>query len=267
MTMKRRTLGPSGPSVSPLGLAGSFGIDADAVERAYHELGINYYFVTARMTGLVEGIRRLVAAGHRDDLVIATGANFPTGGGVRSAFEKMSKTLGVDRIDVFQLFWVQYHWYVTGKTWPAMRELKESGKVGKLGVSIHDRVMARSLVDELGLELLMIRYNAAHRGAEREIFATLPAPRPAVVAYTATRWGKLLQPAKGLGPMTAGECYRFPLTNPNVDVVLTGPKTWDELSANAASVREGPLPEERLTAVRAFGDAVRSAATAGFGWA
>ena len=34
----------------------------------------------------------------------------------------------------------------------------------------------------------MIRYNAAHPGAERDIFPHLEARRPAVVAYTATSW-------------------------------------------------------------------------------
>lgn len=269
MKLERRPLGvaPGSPLVTPLGIAGSYGLDADGVERAYHELGINYFFVTMRAKPVIEGLKRLIAAGHRDDLVICTGANIPTGGGVKSAFEKACKTLGTDRIDVFQLFWVQYHWYVTGKTWPAMRELKESGKVGKLGVSIHDRVMARKLVDELALDLLMIRYNAAHRGAEKEIFATLPKERPAIVAYTATRWGKLLQPTKGLAPLSPEDCYRFPITNPNVDLVLCGPKTWDELVADAAGVAKGPLPESRMAEVKTFGDAVRSAATAGLGWA
>ncbi|CAN5193297.1 hypothetical protein BH09MYX1_BH09MYX1_57560 [soil metagenome] len=267
MKLDRRPLGLGGPLVSPLGLAGSYGLDAADVERAYHDLGINYFFVTMRATAVIEGIKRLIAAGHRDDLVICTGASIPTGFGVRGAFEKACKALGTDHIDVFQVFWVQYHWYVTGKTWPAMRELKESGKVGKLGVSIHDRLMARELVDELDLDLLMIRYNAAHRGAEKEIFATLPEKRPAIVAYTATRWGKLLEPAKGLGPMQADECYRFAISNPNVDTVLCGPRTHEELAMDAAGVAKGPLPASRLSTVREFGDAVRSTATGTLGWA
>jgi hypothetical protein len=102
----------------------------------------------------------------------------------------------------------------------------------------------------------MIRYNAAHRGAERDVFAQLPAERPAIVAYTATRWGRLLKPAGGLGPMTAEECYRFQLAHPAVDVALTGAKTWNELKANAEGVARGPLPPERLDQVRRFGDAV-----------
>jgi aryl-alcohol dehydrogenase-like predicted oxidoreductase len=261
-----RLLGATGLRVAPLGLAGSYGIDAAAVERGFHELGINYFFVTARMTGLVEGIKRLIAQGHRDRLVIACGANVPSGWGVRRAWESSARLLGVDHVDVFQLFWVQAHWYVTGQTWPAMARLKEEGKARALGVSCHDRPMARALVDELGLDLLMIRYNAAHRGAEREIFASLAARRPAVVAYTATRWGKLLEAANGLGPMTGPECYRFALSHPAVDVALCGARTFDEMRDDAEGVVKGPLADDRLEQVRAFGDVVRSTATGRIGW-
>lgn len=264
--LEHRPFGQTGLHVSPLGLAGSYGIDPDAVERAFHEHGINYFFVTPRMDGLVEGIRRLIRAGHRDRLVIASGASIPVGFAVPRAWAKTAKALGVDCIDVFHLFWVQAHWYVTGKTWPALRKLKEEGKARALAVSCHDRPMARSLVEELDLDALMIRYNAAHRGAEREIFATLGDRRPAMVTYTATRWGRLLKPAGDLGPMTGPECYRFALAHPAVDVVLCGPKTLAELEENARGVKEGPLPDDRLVEVRRFGDAVRATATGKIGY-
>jgi len=64
----------------------------------------------------------------------------------------------VDTFDVFKMFWVQGHWYVTGGSWREMRALKERGEAKALGISCHDRPMARALVDELDLDLLMIRY-------------------------------------------------------------------------------------------------------------
>lgn len=251
--LSRRPFGPF--SVAPLGLAGAYGIDADGVERAFHELGVSYFFITSKEDGVKQGVRRLIKAGHRDEIVIAGGANVPTGFGVRAAFDKDCKSLGTDHIDVFHLFWVQYHWYVTGQTWPAMRKLEEEGRVKMIGMSIHDRVLAAKLVSEIEPDMLMIRYNAAHRGAEMEIFATFPeGKRPAIVAYTATRWGKLLE---GEGAMTPEECYRFALSNANVDVVLSGPATYAELEQNARGVAQGPLPAQRLDEVRAFGDVVR----------
>lgn len=258
--LPRRALGRTGISASRLGLAGGFGIDEVGVERAYHELGVNYFFVTPGFKPVVAGLKRLVAAGHREDLVIAMGAQIPTGWGVESAWVKDAKEIGVEYIDVFHLLWVQAHFYVTGKTWPAMQKLKAEGKVRALAISCHDRPMARRLVDELDLDVLMLRYNAAHRGAEREVFATLPERRPGVVAYTATRWGALLKPARGLAPMTAPECYRFALGHDAVDVALVGAKTYAELEADVRGVLEGPLPAERIEEVKRFGDAVRSGA-------
>lgn len=256
--LPHRPLGRTGIPASALGLAGGYGIDADSVERAFHELGVNYFFVTSKEDGVAEGVRRLVRAGHRDRIVIASGANVPTGFGVRRAWASDVERLGVEHIDVFHLFWVQAHWYVTGKTWPEMQKLKDEGKARALAISCHDRPLARRLVDEVGLDVLMIRYNAAHRGAEADIFAHLPAERPGVVAYTATRWGQLLRPHGGLAPMTAGECYRFALGHPAVDLVLTGARSWQELSANAASAAQGPLSEARQDEARRFGDAIRA---------
>ena len=265
-TLPHRPLGNTGLQVSPLGLAGSHGIDAPSVERAFHELGINYFFVTPRMKGVVAGLRALIAAGHRDELVLASGANLPTGWSIPRELGRITRALGTDRVDVWHLFYVQARWYVTGKTWPTMLRLRKQGRVRALAISCHDRTMARRLVDELSLDALMIRYNAAHRGAESEVFATLPDPRPGIVTYTATRWGKLLHPTGHLSPMTAPECYRFVLGHPAVDVSLCSPATYDELSDDVRGVLEGPLPDERLVEVRAFGDAVRAAATGRVGF-
>jgi aryl-alcohol dehydrogenase-like predicted oxidoreductase len=265
--LTQRLLGRSGIRVAPLGLAGSPDVAPEIVERAFHELGVNYFFIAGRAKGLAEGVRRLVAAGHRDRLVLAMGASIPTGWGVERQWRKACEWIGVESIDVFHLFWVQAHFYVSGKTWPAMRALKESGKARSLAISCHDRPMARQLTDELDLDVLMLRYNAAHRGAESEVFAPLgDGPRPGIVSYTATRWGRLLERAGNLGPMTGPECYRFALMHPSVDVVLCGARSWEELAADAAGVSAGPIEAARLTEIRRFGDAVRASVTGKIGW-
>ncbi len=264
--LKTQPFGDTGLEATRIGLAGSFGIKAEEVERAFHELGINYFFVTPRMKGLTEGVRRLVANGHRDEIVIAGGASIPTGGRVSAAWKKQARLLGVDTIDVFHLFWVQAHWYVTGKTWKAMKRLKDEGKVTALAISCHDRKMARSLCDELDLDMLMCRYNAAHRGAEKEIFDTLPESKPAIVAYTATRWGKLLKPSGDLPAMTPQECYRFVLSNPRVNVVLCGAANYAELLDDVEAVHLGPLDEEEMERIKKFGDKVHGSATGRIGF-
>jgi hypothetical protein len=89
-------------------------------------------------------------------------------------------------------------------------------------------------------DLFMVRYNAAHRGAEREVFPLLPEPpeRPGIFAYTATRWGSLLDPKRlpaGERAPSAADCYRFCLSHPGVDMVLCGPADTGVQVAREAS--------------------------------
>jgi aryl-alcohol dehydrogenase-like predicted oxidoreductase len=238
-------------------------LSAEEVERAYHELGINAFLVTPRMKGLAEGVRRLIRSGHRDQIVIMSGVAIPTAGRVRSYWRSCTSALETDRIDLYLIGWVQARWYLRSGVWGAMQQLKNDGRVGALGFSIHNRKLAASLVGELdpGPDFMMIRYNAAHRGAETEIFDQLPEPAPGMVAYTATRWGDLLKPRPDEGfehGMSAPECYRFALTQPAVTTVLCGARTWQELQDDVDGVRQGPLAGDRLEEVRQFGDAVHA---------
>jgi len=80
-----------------------------------------------------------------------------------------------------------------------------------------------------------------------------------VVCYTATRWGTLVDPKNtpsGLRTPTAVDCYRFVLTNPNVDVCLTGPATAEHMEANLEALELGPLSEEEMQWMRKVGDHV-----------
>jgi hypothetical protein len=115
----------------------------------------------------------------------------------------------------------------------------------------------------------MVRYNAAHRGAEGEVFAAFGADRPAIIAYTATRWGLLLKPLPSRGfpqAMTAGECYRFVLGHPAVDIVFCAARSRAELREDVTAVLQGPLEPTRLEACRHFGDAAHAAALGGYRW-
>jgi predicted aldo/keto reductase-like oxidoreductase len=105
-----------------------------------------------------------------------------------------------------------------------------------------------------------VRYNAAHRGAEREIFEKLPAvDRPGIVVYTATRWGKLINVRglpKGTQSPRASDCYRFVLSNSAVDVCMTGPKNMEHMKEALAALDRGPMPEDELAWMRKVGDHV-----------
>jgi aryl-alcohol dehydrogenase-like predicted oxidoreductase len=237
-----RDLRPVGKRVLRLGLALNYGIDGDGV-RAAADRGVGYFF-WPRRGAEIGGVLRELGSARRDRMVVATGPTLGFfGGSVRRSAERALKALGTDYLDVFQLFWVGKTSTITDATMGELVKLRDSGKVRAIGVSIHDRARAGELADDSPLDLLMIRYNAAHPGAERDIFPRLDRRRPAVVAYTATAWRRLLRKPSGWdGPvMTPGDCYRFCLSSPHVDVTLCGARSLAELDENLAALDKGPL--------------------------
>jgi aryl-alcohol dehydrogenase-like predicted oxidoreductase len=139
--------------------------------------------------------------------------------------------------------------------------LRERGLIRAIAVSTHNRPQAAALANHNGdVDVLHVRYNAVHPGAERDIFPKLPAPevRPGVVAFTATCWGDLMRPDKvaaGDKVPTAGDCYRFNLTNPAVDLCLTGPRSVADLTAALEALEKGPMTSVEMGWMRRVGKA------------
>jgi predicted aldo/keto reductase-like oxidoreductase len=249
------TLRPVGKPTHRLGLAINFGLDDVAVEAAL-ERGLTYVFFQRSRTGkALPGLTRAIQR-NRERLILAGGPSLAFfGGSVRRGCEALLKTLGTDYLDVFQLFWLSKMSAWTPAVVEALVKLRDEGKVRSIGVSIHDRPRAGRLAEDSPLDLFMLRYNAAHPGAERDVFPHLEKRKPAVVAYTATSWRKLLKaPAGWSGPtMTAGDCYRFCLSSPHVDVVLCGPENTRQLDENLAALEKGPLTPEETQWMREYG--------------
>jgi aryl-alcohol dehydrogenase-like predicted oxidoreductase len=247
-----------GRRVFRLGLAVNYGVEGVDLEWALAQ-GFNYVFWTPSAKRVTRSLKAALKR-DRESVVLACG---PTtgyfGGSIRRACERLLEKLGTDYIDIFQIFWLGRMSAWTASTIDALVSLRDSGKVRAIGVSIHDRKRAGKLVQDSPLDMFMIRYNAAHPGAELDIFPHLAKRKPAIVAYTATRWRGLLKRPKGWNGavMTASDCYRFCLTNPHVDLVLTGPKNRRQLKENLSNLREkGPLSEEENRWVREFGQIV-----------
>lgn len=250
-----RTLPIINKRVFRLGLAGNYGIDESGIEWALSETEINYLFWTPRMGRATAPVRRALAR-DRDRFVVATGPTVVVrGSGLRRFVERALKVLDTEYLDVLQMHWLGILSRWADDTVQELVRLREEGKVHAVGVSIHNRQRAGRLAADSPLDLLMVRYNAAHPGAEQDIFPHVDPDRHSVVAYTATRWRKLLKRPRGWdGEVpTAGHCYRFCLSAPVVSVVLTGPKTRSMLEANLEAVRTGPMGDEELAWMREFG--------------
>ncbi len=204
---------------------------------------------------------RAVFPAHREQLVVATGVWNLGSWWVRRGIEQALRRLRTDYLDVFQILWLG-RGRLSERVYDVLLEARREGKIRWIGISTHVRSYAAELVRQGKLDVVMVRYNAAHRGAEQEVFPYVAASNPGVVAYTATRWGRLLKRPKGWPESerlaTAGDCYRFVLTNPHVHVCLTAPRNEAQLRENLAALERGPMSDDELAFMRRLGDVVHA---------
>ncbi len=254
---ERGPFGRTGLMVSRIGLASGFGVPTAAIERAFHEYGVNYFYLSFLKRGhAVRAIRNLTSK-HRDELCIVLPMFRRSG--LQSTVERWLKKLKIEQIDLIVL---------QGLSKPPGRKLvdrvhglRESGKVRFVGMSSHKRPLfgqiARGEV-KAPVDFFQVRYNAVHPGAEQDIFPHLPQKnRPGIVIFTATCWGRLLRPKPmpvGERPLAPADCYRFVLSHPDVNVCVTGPSTAGQMEDNLKALDAGPLDEDEMARIRRIGE-------------
>ncbi len=252
----RTTLGRTGRTVCRLGVASGYGVPAEAVERAA-ERGVNYLFWGSRRTeAFARAIRNLAA--HREELVIVVQSYSRVASLLAWSLEHALRRLRLDYADILLLgLWNRP---VPPRILEAARKVSERGLVRHLALSTHRRLLVPELASSPDFDVFHLRYNAVHTGAERDVFPHLPAAnRPGIVSFTATCWGRLLghrKIPKGERVPTASDCYRFVLSNPAVDVCLTGPAGADQMNHTLEALDKGPMSEEELAWMRRVGRAI-----------
>jgi predicted aldo/keto reductase-like oxidoreductase len=257
-----RRLGKTGIVVGPLGVGAGYGVSAASVEEAF-ERGVRYfYWAWSRKEGMARGLRNIIK-NNREKIFITITSVVPTGPMVRRSVNSALKELGTDYIDGLQFFLFKERApFKSSQLNPALK-LKDEGIIRHLGFSTHHRPNIPKFATQEFADFCHVRYNAIHRGAEDEVFRLLPTDRanrarPGLVAFTATSWGQLLEAnAKkldGLAVPTAGDCYRFALSHPQIDVCLTGPSNDKEMRHALDAVEKGPLDEDKLKWMRAVGE-------------
>ncbi len=256
----RARLGVLGTPVCRIGLSASYRPGRTTVHKALDE-GLNYFFFYGIDTQMLRVLRDLPPA-RRDHMVLATGAyNYLfRHQNLRRTLEKRLRQAKTDYIDLFHFLGITKPKHFTPQVREELAAVRASGLVRGVSVSTHDRKFAAQLTREGVVDAVMIRYNAAHRGAETEIFPQIAGNGTAVISYTATRWTALLRRPGGYPKNdrvpTAGMCYRFVLSNPSVDVCLMAPGNIRQFEANLDEIRRGPLAPDDLDFMRRFGDLV-----------
>ena len=252
-------LGDSGLRVSRMGIGADSDVPCEALERAF-EQGINYFYWGSRRTkGMKEAIHNL-APRRREEMVIALQTYDYSGLVFETTFLRGLKQLRIDYADVLILG--MRNKPIPGRILDKALSLKERGLARHLCVSAHDRSVYRDHLALDAFDLVMVRYNAAHRGAEKEVFPLLPRDREVgVICYNSTRWGHLFEPRwmpEGVNTPRPTDLYRYVLSNPHIQMVLTAPETPEQLRDNLAALRSGPVTEEERQWLETIGDHVHT---------
>ncbi len=253
------SLGRTGLQVGRLGISSSFGAPAEAYEEAF-ERGCNYFtwgtFLKGRSSQMKAAVKNICARGEQDNLVLAILSYAHNAFLTETFFVRGLKSLGIEYADVLILGYFPKR--PPQKVIDGALNLVEKGLVRFIGITSHNRKVFPQLYRESIFDIFHVRYNAAHRGAETDVFPELIGKdRPGLVSFTATCWNKLLNPKKtppDEKTPSAVDCYRFVLSNPAVDICMMGAKTIAQMRENLTTLDYGPLTNEELNRMRRIGD-------------
>ena len=225
------------------------------------ERGVTYwYHGSLRGRGMTSAIRTIDATGRRAELVVVLQSYSRWAWLLERTFMRGLRSLGLTYVDVLLLG-------LFNSSPPAAiveraLHLRELGLVRHIAISAHRRAAFTEFESKGLYDVFHIRYSAAHSGADIDVFPMLPAAnRPGIVAYTATRWGQLLDPQRmpdGQPPLRGRDCYRFVLSNSQFNVCMTGPRNATELGEALATLDEGPLLPEEMRRTKMIGQFVRA---------
>ena len=307
--MEYTTLGRTGLKVSVAGLGcggpSRLGMRNDpqsanhavALVRQALDLGVNL-LDTAQSYETEAIVGKAIAGLPRDRLVISTKKTLPVkehadpAAEVVKGLERSLKLIGTDYIDVYHLHGVepQDYEFAKNRLMPAMRRLKQQGKIRFIGVTegfVQDpshTVLQQGLKEDLW-DVVMVGFSLLNPSARKSVFPLTSGKGVGVLNMFAVRRA-LSQPerlkemcveltAKGAiaqGALDAKDplgfllkesgaaslpeaAYRFCRHEPGVDVVLSGTGNPEHLRENVAAILKPALPDPALAKLEAlFGD-------------
>ena len=217
--------------------------------------GINYcFFYSLTFFGMLSGLEALLRE-RREEVMVATGTEDRDPGEMDAYLDRVRRRLKVDVIDVFFAEYVSPEDDMgallgKGGAIEQIQKWKAEGKVRYAAATSHNRPLAVELIESGRIDVLMHRYNMAHRGAEERVLPAAVAAEVPVVSFTNTRWGSLLKGHPhwdGPAP-TAADCYRFVLRHPAVRVAMTAPATVAQLEENLAALTDEGAPDAETAA-------------------
>ena len=228
------------------------------------EQGLNYWNWCGHEDGMAAAIRQL--GSQRKQVLIAAQLWARDSRGSKAELEQVFERLRVDHLDVATLYYVERteEWReITspGGALEGLRNAQDRGQIGMIGLTTHQRRLAVQILQEGLLDLLMLRYNAAHRGAENAIFPQAEVSKTPLIAFTALRWCDLLKQTPedppDFTPPAVHDWYRFVLAHPAVSIALAAPDNRGELLQTLRLLADWRAPTStEFQTMREHGDRV-----------
>jgi len=180
--------------------------------------------------------------------------------GIRRDVERALRLLKIPRIYFFMMFWVKTWKRINDEVRRTLEDLVSEGKVHTYGLSTHSYSLATDAITT-GWNPIMVRHNAAHRGAEENVFHAAQQHATTVIAFNNTCYGRLLNGAADGGAsradVSAADCYRFSLEQKAISTCLTAPTTIAQLQENLTVLETPALPAPRRALLVEHGQKIR----------
>jgi diketogulonate reductase-like aldo/keto reductase len=250
--VEQRPLGRTGMLVSPLAISGAFDLSPGSLLHAF-ERGVNLFFWEPRYTAMTRFLRTDPI--RRDRLHVVAGSFSGSPQAVEADVDRALSRLRTERMDVFLLFWVRSPERLSDELHAALQRMKEKGKIGAFGFSTHDRKLACDAIAARPWDVIMVRHNAAHTGAEESVFPEAQRTGTGVLGFSALCYGRLLL---GEGAPSPADCYRYSL-HAGATSVISAPRRHRELVENLGVLAAPTLDPARVAALRAHGRQVYAA--------
>ena len=234
--------------------------------RKGYELGINY-FDTAYFYHNTESERILGIAlkGIRDKCVVVTkcpGGHCQKPGDYRQVLEGQLKRLDIDYLDFYHFHGLSLDGFretnARSKWLDDAKKAKEEGIIRNISFSFHGKPEdMKQLIDEVGVfSSVLCQYNALDQ-SNAEGMAYAKEKGLSVIAMGPLGGGRISglpkEVSEKLGIKTAASAelgLRFVASNPNVDVILSGMSSEQQLLENVEYVsRIEPLSKEELAGI------------------
>lgn len=267
--MQYQDFGKTGVKVSRLGF-GAMRLPVDkpdvAVEllRQGIKLGINYIDTALYyLDGQSEVLVGKAISGQRDKVIVSTKNPIEDGSGAnwRRRLETSLSKLNTDYIDFYHMWAINWDKYVNMIDIPSgpmeeARKAKEEGLIRHISFSFHDTPENLiKLIDTGNFETMLVQYNLLDRSNEDGI-AYAKSKGLGVAVMGPVGGGRLGAPSTQIKELIPGGtkssaemALRFVLSNPNVDVALSGMSNLEMLMENVqiAAMKEPLTDEEKTT--------------------